>query len=398
MLLCSLTGCATISPATRARQEADAAPAVAALQAAQFEQAAKLSAQSLERDASNARAHAVAALARFVSVNRTLASDVMTLGASLMLSGALRSSFVDLELFDPAFDRAEARLQEVAHHLEAAAADPGVSLELCLACWEVDWNRNGQLDDFDRRLFEVERDAEGTLLPEGDPRRRPTFRFDLADLHWLGALVSFERAALELTRAWDLSALVRVAIASRSADDVKLPLRSAERARHAHALLLEGLSESRACRAAALLETDDDREWLPNPGQRSHPVPLEVDAPLYQTWSTTLDELDALLRSQKGLDLAQLASLVEPKEGRRLEVHGFVDVGRFLTLPAEITLSTRAARREELDAFFAGVFGAAWVKSMPPSGLGQQLERLRGEVVQHRGTFEQKLRYLLWFN
>ena len=42
---------------------------------------------------------------------------------------------------------------------------------------------------------------------------------------------------------------------------------------------------------AYLAETDDDREWVPNPKQQSHPMPLPVDAArigaLERTWTTT---------------------------------------------------------------------------------------------------------------
>ena len=49
------------------------------------------------------------------------------------------------------------------------------SLDLCLACWQVDWNRNGDIDERDLRMLQVEYDAHGEQIPEGDPRRTPTF-------------------------------------------------------------------------------------------------------------------------------------------------------------------------------------------------------------------------------
>lgn len=393
-----VSGCATISAATRARQEADSAEAVTALQGADFDQATRLAEEAIGRDDTNARAHAVEALARFVSLNHTLVSDVMTLGASVMLSAALRSNFLDLELFDSAFNKADARLVEVDRHLGAAEKDPGVSLELCLACWSVDWNRNGTIDESDRHLFEVETNADGSKREPDDARRRPTFRFDVADVHWLHALASFERAGLELARAWNFAQVVKVVIGGRKVEALRLPLRSAERARRAQALLLQALAESRECRQLALAEVDDDREWVPNPLQRSHPIPLPVDVALYDTWNTVLTDLEGLLRSQQGLDLGELATLEAQHSGREpIDLHGFIDLGRLLSMPEDLTLEFRHGR-EGISPMVHTFFGKALVEAMPRSALPEHLERMQREIADHEETFEQKLRYLFWLN
>ncbi len=398
LLVLSSSGCAGISAATRARQESDAAPAAMALQAAKFDDAARLADAALATDASNARAHAIAALARFVVTNHRLVSDVLTLASAVAISSALRGNFIDTELFDAAFEKADRQLVQVDTHLGAAGKDPGVSLELCLACWEVDWNRTGEADERDRALFEVERDAAGQPNPPGDPGRRPTFRFDVTDVHWLRALLSFERAGLELLRAWDWGPLAQVMVRRGSAREVHVPLKSAERARHAHALLLEALEESAACRASALAETDDEREWLPNPRQRQHPIPLEVDEALYATWAEVLEDSRALLRSEQGLDIAALARLNRDDD----LPHGFIDFGRWLTLPHELVLVVpsqgQRSSAQALEAFLRGVFGDAFSPSMPASSLPTRLKRMNDEVKSGRESFERKLRYLFWIN
>jgi hypothetical protein len=392
------TGCAGLSAATRARQEADVAPAVAALQTARFDDASARAQDALKVDQTNARAHAVAALARFVTTNHRLVGDVMTLGSAMMLSGALRGNFVDTELFEPAFDKAAQRLSEIDAHLGQAASDEGVSLELCLACWEVDWNRTGEVDEQDRRLLEVERDASGEQLPDGDPRRRPTFRFDVTDVHWLRALVSFERAALELVRAWDVAPLAQVALHRGSTRTVTLPLKSAERARHAHELLLAALDESAACRASALRETDDDREWLPNPRQHQHAIPLPVDDALFTTWEQLIGDARALLESRQGLEVGELASLDQHHDELP---HGYIDAGRFLTLPHALTIELGHTNRSDpqaIEAFLRGALGDAFSAAMPRSALPAHLRRMREEVDAGRETLEHKLRYLFWLN
>jgi hypothetical protein len=77
---------------------------------------------------------------------------------------------------------ADRRMEGIEAHLARAAKDPDFSLDLCLACWRVDLNRNGEIDERDLRMLQVEYDAQGEQIPEGDPRRMPTFRFDAADV------------------------------------------------------------------------------------------------------------------------------------------------------------------------------------------------------------------------
>ena len=47
-----------------------------------------------------------------------------------------------------------------------------------------------------------------------------------------------------------------------------------------------------------LAETDDDREWVPNPKQQSV-VPARVSEEMVKTWLTTLDEVEAVLQGKK---------------------------------------------------------------------------------------------------
>src|SRR5262245_4215916 len=89
LLLPSLLGCATISSARRAGWESDAAPAVAALQQARFEDAAALAEKALAKDPDNSRAHAVAAVSGLRIAAHELVGSVVSLGGSFMASAAL---------------------------------------------------------------------------------------------------------------------------------------------------------------------------------------------------------------------------------------------------------------------------------------------------------------------
>jgi hypothetical protein len=79
---------------------------------------------------------------------------------------------------------------------------------------------------------------------------------------------------------------------------------------------------------------------------------------------------------------------------------GFIDLGRWLTLPRdlELTLPNEGSSVQALEGLLRNVFGDAYVASMPPSPLPARLKRMDAEVRSGRDTFVRKLRYLLWFN
>src|SRR5947207_1017134 len=149
---------------------AEAQPAISALRASKFDEARQLASQVLAKDAHNSRAATVRAIATYQAAGHALIaslSDVIDRGETLKAfdHGAGRTTWLSFL----------ASLESVDRDLTVASADKDFSLELCLACWEHDWNRNGKVDERDRKLFEIEVDDKGDELPDGDPRRRPTF-------------------------------------------------------------------------------------------------------------------------------------------------------------------------------------------------------------------------------
>ncbi|MEP7121705.1 MAG: hypothetical protein ABJE95_12370 [Byssovorax sp.] len=386
-------GCAV--PTLESRRDA-AAPAITALQRGSFESAGKLAAEGLAADGDNPYGRLVRAIVRAKKTQHQLAIDGMTVIGGGVASGALNQKYLRTTLGD-----AEAELGQIEADLGVVAEQKGLSVELCLACWDIDWNGNGRVDDRDRRLMEIEEDAEGNPIPEGDPRRRPTFRFDDGDVAWARAFVSFERAALDVVMAYDWSEAA--ALAARRRDRPKaivIRLLEPDRIAQARARLLEGLSQSDAARRAYLAETDDDREWVPSPRQKSHPMPLPVDQALYATWEGVLGDLHRIVESEEGIHAGDALALLG--ERPRWPVHGYLDVGRMLSHPKDITLDLRDLERfdeeRDVDAIFASVLGEYYVHEMKASPLPKRLERMKGEVDQHREGLEHKLRYLFWLN
>ncbi len=374
--------------------------AAAAARAGKFREAEQLASRVLADGARDSRASAVLALARYERAIQHLADEA----SAVMDQGG------DLERFDharmrKAFAVTEAALAEIDRDLKAAAADPYFSLELCVACWERDWNGNGRIDDRDRRLLEIEFAADGTEIPEGDPRRRPTFHFDVGDIHWARAMVAFQRAGLNLVLAYDwteLDKLFEIPLFGKTPDNlvIRIKLLEPERITAARSLILTGLDHSDRERKAYLAETDDDREWVPNPRQNSSPVPLPVDEALYDTWAGIVSDVRGLIRGDTGISVVEVARFA----GMRNPPKGYIDVGRMLSRPKDLVFDMSAMARHtdgpnpDPEALMRDLFGDYYVARMRPTPLIGRLTRMAGELVRGEETFDRKMRYLFWIN
>jgi hypothetical protein len=379
-----------------AQRETAARPAMDALRASKFVDARKAAQEVIKQDGSNPYARVVDAVTRYRETMHNLVTDLGSLAAGMFVSHAISDGMLRFAL-----EGADKELAAVDDDLAKAAAFPEFAFDLCLACWEVDWNRNGRIDDRDRHILEIEVDAEGAELPDGDPRRRPTFHFDHGDVLWARAMVAFQRAAMNIVTAYAWGDVNPTAfINGRGSFTIRLD--HPERMVEARRLLMLGLDMADACRKAYLAETDDDREWLPNPRQKNHPMPLPVDDELYRTWELLVGDLRRLLSGEEGLSVVALSPLGDHKWEN--PPRGFLDLGGMLANPKDITLDMTAieSRHDDLEKrpepLLRDIFGAAYRERMKPSPLIGRLSRMKNEVEHGKESAERKLRYLLWLN
>ncbi len=380
------------------QQRKVASPAVEALAAGSFEKAGQQAGELLEKDSTNSSAAAVRA---FVDYHDTMSSlfDDMVVVFDAMESGGSP----DYERAREALDRAEGSLAEIDKDLAIAAADPGFVLELCPACWERDWNHDGRVDDGDKHILEVEFDRTGADLPDGDSRRRPTYRFDVGDAIWARAMVSFQRGFINMVLAysWADSTKLMAAFFSKP-NQITIKLEDASRMAKARDLYLQALDYSDQCRAAYLAETDDDREWVPSPQQTNYGAPLPVDEALYQTWEGVVRDLRMLLQGKEGLQLALLAEFDENPWPRAPQ--GFVNIGKLFSQPIDINLDIATLENinfeniDEVEKGLASFLGRYWEGSMKPTPLVKRVKRMADELERGEESLERKLRYLFWIN
>jgi len=378
------------------KQSADASAAVSELRAARFPEAERASLAVLKQDRKNSTAAAVHAIARYDQAVEKLVGElgkVMDQGEGL--------KFFDHERGRAAWKEFLDSLELVDLDLEVAAADPAFSLELCLACWDNhDFNFNGRVDDRDKKLFELEFDGKGGDLADGDPRRRPTYHFDVGDIYWARAMISFQRAAVEIVLAYRWSELDKL-LGRGDPGKIVIKLVDPGRVRHARELLINGLGFSEQERQAYLAETDDDREWVPNPKQKSYAMPLEVDASLYETWAGVLGDVHRMLASQEGLSLRDAASAVIGDRDAAILPAAYVDLGAMLREPTDIVIDLDDTGHDDAKTYervLRGLLGHGYSTSMRASPLVARLRHMKDQLDRGEDTLERKLRYLIWMN
>lgn len=387
-----LAACGHAAPPPPSAPALDPAPAVTALREGRFEAAAHEADAILARDPHNSGAAAARAIATYVAAGDALVGE---LGQVIDRGETLK--YFDHERGRAAWRAFEAKLDAADRDLAVVAADPGFALELCLACWEHDWNHNGRIDDRDRRLFELDDDGSGADFAAGDPRRRPTFRFDVGDALWARAMLAFQRAVVELVLAYRWSELDHVLVSG--SDRIAIHLVSAAGVDRARRFVMQGLDLADRCRAAYLAETDDDREWVPNPRQHSHPIPLAVDDPLYATWAGVTGDVRRLMTSEEGISMRELGPLLAPELGR-MAPDAYLDLGAMFRAPTDIVLAKESGEGspEMYERVLRGLLGHGYATRMKPSPLLGRLRRMKSELDRGEDTLERKLRYLLWFN
>jgi len=253
--------------------------------------------------------------------------------------------------FDPAF--IEIAMTRALGHLGraetslAAVTGEGVSVDFPLAAIWFDVNTNGTREDWENGLAVM-----ADLNAEPDEAFDGIVRFDSADMHWLKAYVHVMSGMAELTLATDPTPAIRTVYEGRSDMDafdpvegmfldndtidtlaaVLLTLRGTpdrDRTRAAHAHFREMIAENRAFWTAVMIETDDDREWLPNPQQTSA-FGVEVDEEMAAGWQSVLVEIEEVLEGDA------LVPYWRFENGYNAETGTGVNVAKFLQNPGDM--------------------------------------------------------------
>jgi hypothetical protein len=392
VLACAVTLVALVARATPAEPPAAASDAAEAqvralLDDGHVEEAATAAAAWLQRAPDEPRAHAFMAITRLCAAARHIASDVAKKGA--------RERYADEKYLHELLKVLDNELARADADLAAAATDPRFVLVLCPGCWHIDWQGDGSYDD---RALSVEYDAAGKLMAPSDPRRHPTFAFDVGDVHYLRGLVAFARAVVNIGLGYHFADLM-AHVNRFQLDVLALRLDDKTRLEKARAHILAGLDHIDHARLAYLAERDDDREWIPNPRQQHHPVPLAVDEQVYQRWAEAIRAVRALVRGESGLDVALLVRFADKPP--KVIPRGFLDVGALFSRPRDFELrvaEVNRLKRNKPDELLKQLFGDAYVPRMRANPLPWLILRAVDEARRAHDKSNRKMRYILWLN
>ena len=256
-------------------------------------------------------------------------------------------------LFDPAF--IERAMTDALTHLARAdstlsnvAGEP-FEVDVFLPALWFDINQNGNREEWETVVAVMQQ-----LKASPDDSFDGTIRFDTADAHWLKAYVHVMSGMAELTLATDPTPAIRTVFEQRRAMDalgetrgmlldndtidtlaaVLLTLRGvpdAERTRAAHAHFKNMIAENRAFWSAVMDETDNVREWLPNPDQTSA-FGVEVSAEMADGWQAVLGEIEQLLEGETLVPYWRFDNGFEAEAGIG------VNVAKFLQNPGDLDI------------------------------------------------------------
>ncbi len=382
-----IVGCVRPMPKTLQQQTNAALGAVESLRLGEFDKASFLADKIIEKDARNPFARFTKAVIIYKETMHGLYLDFLTarrVGQLFEFLGYLLNKLT----------ATEKRFVEIEEHL-AMIEHKDFSVELCPACWRVDWDNNGRIDGRDDWILEIDLNVHSKKIPKGDPARRPTFRFDHGDILWARAFIAFHQAVINLALSYKLPNL-QSAISSRQMD---IKLLDKTRVEATKTNLLKGLDLADRARVAYLAETDDDREWVPNPKQKNHPLPLPVDDRLYETWAGIVGDLRRLIHGEEGISVAEVVKLTGLESE---QVEGYVDVGKMLREPKDMVVDLTSVgnllQSSGDDESIKMIFGNYYRKKMKPSPLLGRLDRMRREIDAGSESMSRKLRYLLWLN
>lgn len=247
--------------------------------------------------------------------------------------------------FDPAF--IEIAMTQALDHLGRAetslerATGQELAVEVPLDAIWFDVNANGTREDWEAGLAVM---ADLNAAP--DPEFDGLIRFDTADAHWLKAYVHVMSGMAEMTLATDPTPAIRTVYESRREMDalgpvdgmfldnetidtlaaVLLTLRGTpdkSRTQAAHAHFNAMIAENKAFWTAVMEESDNDREWLPNP-QQSSAFGVVVDEEMAAGWQAVLAEIEAVLDGEALVPYWRLENATDAETGVGINIAKFL--------------------------------------------------------------------------
>jgi hypothetical protein len=200
------------------------------------------------------------------------------------------------------------------------------SLQLRPQTWALDIDGDGAVTSWERRFFALpnrSNDTEPSFDMPGDSdnvQMQALIKTDQTDVLWALSYHQFIEGLVEMARSQTLNT------SSENGFNDMLNLTDKSAWARAYGLIKDGFATSQTMRTAALAETDDDYEWLPNPNQKNSAFPLLLDKNDYATWGNTLAEINLLWTGKTLLEPSNLVRGILGSAARWCEPDSGLDV------------------------------------------------------------------------
>ncbi|HEX8614225.1 MAG TPA: hypothetical protein VF800_23345 [Telluria sp.] len=178
------------------------------------------------------------------------------------------------------------------------------SLRLAPAQWQLDIDGDGTLKMWEKYLFALPKrghqafrfsaPSDDAAYYEREYALGAVIHVDQSDILWSLSYHHFIEGLLTNLRAFELTDKFDGVILARPA-----------LMKMAHQLIGNGFVISGKMREEVLAETDDDEEWIGNPGQVNSVFPVPLDAADFASWGTMIKEMSALWQGRSLLPTTQ---------------------------------------------------------------------------------------------
>lgn len=254
--------------------------------------------------------------------------------------------------------------------------------------WALDLDGDGEIAPWEEKFFALPARHAQTGVSNPFDTSRETYlvntsdaviQVDQADVLWMLAYHNFIEGALELLLSYEIK-FERGFVVELT--DTRRP------AAKAVPRIEAGLRASRASMQAALAESHDREEWLPNPRQRNTTFPLAMDAAAFGTWQQVVDSMVPLMQSKTLLAVPEGVPIQGPitlcPQGTGM------DVGAFWRNPPK-----ELGNREAIFLPYCKKPSAAQPVSPLTALLSQRIAQAGRNGMGGEMTM---LRYLYWIN
>ena len=191
-----------------------------------------------------------------------------------------------------------AQMAQTRRVLESIQLKNARSVRIRPSEWALDLDGDGEIAPWEEKFFAPPARHARTEISNPLHTSRAAYlantsdaviQIDQADVLWMLAYHNFIEGALEFLLSYEINLQNGFVV---KLTDIKRPAVKAVPRMEA------GLRASRASMRAALAESHDREEWLPNPRQKNTAFPLPMDAASFGTWQTVIASMMPLMRSK----------------------------------------------------------------------------------------------------